>query len=233
MRLLKALLVSLLICAGSAHAKIEAGKDYQKLEQPQVVDNAQKVEVIEFFWYGCPHCIHLEGKLNNWRTTLPKNVVFKRIPVIWSEGHAKHAQIYFALEAMGLTNQLHGRVFDAVQGQGTERVELRDENTLADWMAKQGVNKDKFLAAYKSFGVVSQTQRAKQQAKAYQVSGVPAFYVQGKYTTSPSMVGNEDRVFTVLNELIALESPKGNSASPVAKPAGKPATKPSTPVKPK
>lgn len=229
MRIIKLLFISLLLCAGSAQAKIELGKDYQAVAQPQAVDDPKKVEVIEFFWYGCPHCYHLEGKLNSWRAALPKNVVFKRIPVTWSPSHEKHAQIYFALEAMGLTNQLHDRVFDAVQGQGSspERVELRDEDKLGEWMAKQGVNKDKFLAAYKSFGVISQLQRAKQLSSAYQVSGVPAFYIQGKYTTSPSMVNNEDRVFTVINELIAQEQPK---AAPAAAPkaSSKPAAKIST-----
>lgn len=223
----KFLLAALLLCAGSAHAKLVADVDYQAVAQPQAVDDATKVEVVEFFWYGCPHCYHLEGKLNAWRAKLPKNVVFKRTPVIWSPGHEKHAQIYYTLEAMNLTNQLHDRVFDAVQGQGstTERVELRDENTLVEWIAKQGVDKAKFLAAYKSFGVLSQVQRAKQLATAYQVSGVPAFYVQGKYTTSPSLVKNEDRVFSVLNELIAQEQPKKTTA-PTAKPAVKTAAKP-------
>lgn len=218
----KFLLVALLLCAGSAQAKLVADVDYQAVAQPQAVDDASKVEVIEFFWYGCPHCYHLEGKLNAWRAKLPKNVAFKRIPVIWSAGHEKHAQIYYTLEAMNLTNQLHDRVFDAVQGQGTssERVELRDENTLADWMAKQGIDKTKFLAAYKSFGVLSQLQRAKQLGTAYQVSGVPTFYVQGKYSTSPSLVKDEDRVFSVLNELIAQEQPK-KAAAPAAKPTVK------------
>lgn len=222
MRLVKALLASVLLWAGASQAALVEGKDYQNVAQPQAVDGSKGVEVAEFFWYGCPHCYHLEPKINAWKAQLPKNVVFKRVPVLWSPGHEKHAKIYYTLEALKLTDRLHGRVFDAVQGQGAAgRVELRDDDKLAAWATQHGVNKGQFMAAYKSFGVVSQVQRARQLGSAYQINGVPTFIVQGKYMTSPSLVGNEDRVFQVLNELIAREMPKGSKPAASVQPATK------------
>ena len=222
MRVVKLMLAAVLLCSGVAQAKLQAGADYLPVVPPQVVDNPAAVEVVEFFWYGCPHCYHLEGKLNAWRARLPKNVVFKRVPVMWGPGHEKHAQVYYTLEALGQLERLHDPVFEIVQGVGGggERVEMRDETAFVDWAAKRQLDRNKVLATYRSFGVMSQLQRAKQLGQSYGVQGVPAFYVQGKYMTSPSHVKDEDRVFQVLDELIALEQaklPGSRPAAPVAK----------------
>lgn len=223
MRVFKLMAIVALLWTGLAQAQLVAGTDYLPVVPAQAVDNAQTIEVTEFFWYGCPHCYHLEGKLNAWRAKLPKNVVFKRIPVMWGAGHEKHAQVYYTLEALGLTEKLHSRVFEVVQGVSKDPVELRDENAFANWAAKQGANRAQVLAAYKSFGVSSQLQRGKQLGQSYGVQGVPAFYVQGKYTTSPSLAKDEDRVFRIMDELIKIESAK---LAPVASPASKAVKKP-------
>lgn len=215
MRVAKLMLAAVLLCSSVAEARLEAGTDYLPVAQPQPVDNPAAVEVLEFFWYGCPHCYHLEGKVNAWRARLPKNVVFKRVPVMWGQGHEKHAQAFYTIDALGQLDLLHGRLFETVQNQSAE---LREEGAFANWAAKQQLDRNKVLATYRSFGVMSQLQRARQLGQAYGVQGVPAFYVQGKYMTSPSQVKGEDRVFQVLDELVALELAK------------LPASKPATPV---
>lgn len=217
MRVAKLMLAAVLLCSSVAQAKLEAGTDFLPVGQPQPVDNPAAVEVLEFFWYGCPHCYHLEGKVDAWRARLPKNVVFKRVPVMWGQGHEKHAQAFYTLDALGQLDRLHGAMFQTVQNQSAE---LREEGAFANWAAKQQLDRNKVLATYRSFGVMSQLQRARQLGQAYGVQGVPAFYVQGKYMTSPSQVKSEDRVFQVLDELIAQEQaklPGSKAAAPVVK----------------
>lgn len=227
MRSVKLLLASALLWAGVAQAALVAGTDFLPVAPAVPVDNPKAVEVLEVFWYGCPHCLHLEKGLNAWRARLPKNVVFKRMPVMWGAGHEKHAQVFYTLEAMGQLERLHGKIFEAVQGPNV--VELRDENRFFDWAAAQGLNRAQVASVYRSFGVMSQMQRARQLGQAFGVSGVPAFYVQGKYMTSPSLTKSEDRTFQVLDQLVQQELSRLAPAVP-AKPVA--AAKPAAAAKP-
>lgn len=190
--------------------KAIAGADHSndppviKLATPQPTEAKGKVEVIEFFWYGCPHCNKVEPAVEAWEKNLPKDVVFRREHVMWDgrsdmEGHAK---LFVTLRMMGLLPKYQQAVFDAVHG---SKVELRDEKTLFDWIAKKGINRAQFESAYKSFGIGAQLSRAKQLTRNYRIDGVPTFVVNGKWVTSPHQAGSEQKMFALINGLIAEE----------------------------
>ena len=189
--------LTLALAAGPAAAQ---GKpSYKPLANPQPVETGQKIEVVEFFWYGCSHCFDLEPFLNKWTARLPKDVEFRRLPAVPTERWLPNARTYFTLEALGLLDKLHGEVFDAIH---IDRVNLNDERVQLDWMAKKGVDRAKFSEAWKSFSVQSKTKRAVQQTQAYDVNGVPTLVVDGKYMTSVSMTGRPEGLMKTLDELI-------------------------------
>lgn len=207
----KAALVAGFMAAGSASVSAEP---YKMLNPPQPVDVKGKVEVIEFFWYGCPHCYKLEPELNAWLAKLPKDVEFRRIPAIWNPRMEAHARLFHSLEALGAADKLHGKVFDATQ---KENVETHEKEAAADWVAKQGIDKAKFTAAYSSFGIENQVRRDKQAMAQYKISGVPTFIVGGKYQTSEADTGGAQPLFQTLDKLIDGE----RKALAPAKPARK------------
>jgi thiol:disulfide interchange protein DsbA len=192
--------LTLALVAGSASAQMRAGKDYKPLAKPQAVESGEKIEVVEFFWYGCPHCFDLEPFLKKWTAKLPKDVEFRRIPAIPTERWMPNARTYYTLEAMGLLERMHGEVFDAIH---LDRVNLNDEKIQLEWMAKKGVDRARFAEAWKSFSVQSKTKRAVQLTQAYDVTGVPALVVDGKYFTSVSMTGSPEGLMQTLDGLIA------------------------------
>ena len=178
-----ALLLS--VTAGGAVAEIKEGKDYAVLSQPQPTDTKGKVEVTEFFWYGCPHCYEFEPTLTKWLKTLPKDVVFRRIPADfgrWTGG----AKLYYALDSIGEEERLHKDLFDAIH---IDRMNFNLEAEVTDWLVKKGVDRKKFTDAYNSFAVQSKVNRAQQLTRAYELNGVPMVIVGGKYMTSNSMTG--------------------------------------------
>lgn len=189
--------LSLALVAGTAAAQ---GKPaYKPLANPQAVETGEKIEVVEFFWYGCSHCFDLEPFLKKWTAKLPKDVEFRRVPAVPTERWMPNARTYYALEAMGLLDKLHGEVFDAIH---LDRVNLNDEKIQLEWMAKKGVDRAKFNEAWKSFSVQSKTKRAVQLTQANDVNGVPTLVVDGKYQTSVSMTGSPEGLMKTLDELI-------------------------------
>ena len=191
--------LSLTLLAGGAAAELKAGRDYKPLAAQQAVETGAKIEVIEFFWYGCSHCFDLEPFLKKWVTTLPKDVEFRAIPAVPTERWLPNARTYYTLEAMDLLGRLHGEVFDAIH---IDRVNFNDEKIQLEWMAKKGVDKRKFTEAWKSFSVQGKTKRAVQQTQAYGVTGVPTLVVDGKYMTSVGMTGSPEALMKTLDELI-------------------------------
>lgn len=192
-------LLAWLSLATAAQAALIAGKEYTLLNPPQPVKAGSKVEVIEFFWYGCPHCYDLEPTLNKWLAKLPKDVEFSRMPAIFRGSWVPGARIFYTLEAMGVGEKLHGPVFDAIH---RDNVHLDDDRVLIEWMGKQGVDKAKFAETWKSFSVQSKVERAKQLTQAYQFQGVPAVVVDGRYLTSVSNAGSPEALPAVLDALI-------------------------------
>ncbi|UXY15734.1 thiol:disulfide interchange protein DsbA/DsbL [Chitiniphilus purpureus] len=216
-RMIKTGLITLGLVAGTlVQAAPQEGKDYQRLAAPQPVAQPGKLEVIEFFWYGCPHCYAIEPHAEAWAKTLPKDVNFRRVHVMWPgrgdlEGHAK---IFVTLQQMGLAEKHSLAVFNAVQ---RDRLELRREEVLFNWVKKQGIDVAKFKSIYSGFGMSVAINKLAQATQAYRVEGVPLFVVNGKYMTSPGMVGREDNsVFAVIDALLASER-KTAPAAPAKK----------------
>ena len=178
--------------------KIEEGFDYRVLPIAQPVEIKGKVEVIEFFWYGCPHCYDFEPELSSWVKRQPKDVVFKRVPVAFRDDFMPHSQLFYALEAMGKGDALNEKVMYAMH---KENKRLLTEPEIADWVASQGIDRNTFLATYRSFAVISKARAAKQMAEAYRIDGVPTIVMQGKYVTSPSIAGTKAKAILVMDYL--------------------------------
>ena len=195
------IVLSLGFAAGGIAAERE---EVTRLSKPLPVDTPGKIEVIEFFWYGCPHCNSLESSVDAWEKQLPKDVAFRKEHVVWPgrPDIEAHARLYLTLRAMGLLGQHHRAVFDALH---KDKVSLRTEKDVADWAAKRGIDRAKFEATWKSFGVNAQLGRARDLTNRFEADGVPSFGVNGKYYVSLGAVRSEKRVFEVVNKLIADE----------------------------
>ena len=187
--------------AGGAGAQaLEEGKQYVKLRNPQPTESGNKIEVIEFFSYGCPHCAHLEPILDQWLKTLPPDVAFRRVPVLFNPSWANLAKIYYTLDALGDEARLTPLVFRAIHDQGQN---LSNEKTFTDWIGKQGVDPKKVDDMLNSFAVSGKVNKAKSQAAAYRIESVPTLIVDGKYVTGPDKAGSHEQIPGVLNALIA------------------------------
>ena len=172
--------------AGASPASPVNGVDYQTLDRPQQTDSGKKVEVMEFFWYACPHCNALDPALTEWVKKQGDAIVFKRLPVLFRDSMVPQQKLYYALEAMGKTEQLHKQIFHAIH---VDHLSLATDASITDFVVKHGVDKKKFLDAYNSFGVATKVRRAAQLQEAYKVDGVPLIAIDGRYITSPSIVG--------------------------------------------
>jgi len=184
-RLVSIIVGMFLAFAASAQGMPEEGIDYLELKPPQPTESAGKIEVIEFFWYRCPHCYDLEPSLESWVKRLPRDVQFRRVPGVFNEDWAIDARIFYTLEALGQVDRLHRRLFDAIHKPGGG-VKLRGNDYAkwaAEWLSKQGVDMKKYDELYRSFTVQTKTNRAIQMARAYRLDGVPTFAVQGRYVT--------------------------------------------------
>lgn len=197
---------ALLAISGLAGAApLQEGRDYAIVSPPRPVESRDKIEVIEFFWYGCPHCYKLDPTLQQWVKRLPKDVAFRRVPAVFpgKDGRPGHwaplAQVYFSLEAMGLLDKLHGQVFDAIH---RDRVNLNDPKVLMDWMASKGVDRQKFADVMNSFATQSKVLRAEQISQAYGFDGVPIIYVDGRYTPISGEAEDPAKMTAIVDQLI-------------------------------
>ncbi len=183
-----------------AQQRFEAGKDYLPLDKPAPVEAPSgKIEVVEFFWYNCPHCNAFEPALEAWIKRAPKDVVVKRVPVAFSSAFQGQQRLFYTLEAMGLVDRLHGKVFQAIH---VERKRLEAPDVIAEWVATQGVDKTKFMEQFNSFSVASKATRAGQLTAAYKVEGVPALGVAGRFYTDATLTRNMDRSLQVVDYLV-------------------------------
>jgi thiol:disulfide interchange protein DsbA len=158
-----------------------------------------QIEVVEFFWYGCPHCNALEPALETWVGTLAKDVAFRRVPVAFSATHESHQKLFYTLEAMGVLETMHRKIFAAIH---VERQRLdRDADQVA-FVAANGVDGAKFASTAKSFSVQTRMRQAKQLTNAYDIDGVPSVGVHGRYLTSGSLAGDNVRSLSVADFLV-------------------------------
>ena len=182
-------------------ALFRSGKDFFTLDRPVATEaGTGKIEVIEFFWYSCPHCFAFEPAFAQWVKNAPKDVVVRRIPVSFRDDFAPQQRLFFTLEAMNLLDSLHVKVFSAVH---VEKQPLNTDASILAWAQKQGVDKAKFEETYKSFGVASKLKRAVQLQNDFKVEGVPSLGVAGRFYTDGSLAGNMDRALKVAESLIA------------------------------
>jgi len=199
-----ALLLFFVSFATLSTAEEQSSTGYEAVSPPQPTTNPAKIEVIEFFWYGCPHCYSFEPLLTAWLKTKPENVEFIRIPAVFSEQWGKHAKAYFTAEALGVVDKVHGDLFDGVQ----EKKELETEDQLAKFFALHGVKEADFREAYNSFMVDSKMRQAPALAAKYGITGVPAIIVNGKYRTNGTLAGSQEKMIDVINTLIKKEGGK-------------------------
>lgn len=183
-----------------AYAGPQQGKEFALVNPPQAVETGKKIEVLEIFWYGCPHCFDLEPMLAAWVKKLPNDVSFRRMPAIFRDNWAPMAKAYYTLEAIGQAEKLHAELFNAIHVHGLDPT---NDSTLFDWAAKQGIDRKKFTDTYQSFSIQSKVLRAKQLTHEYGINGVPALIVDGKYMTASSMAGGHQGLFTTVDYLIA------------------------------
>lgn len=173
------------VCASPV--KPTAGVEYQVLNRTQPIESGKKVEVLEFFWYACPHCNAFDPMLSDWVNKQGDNIVFKRVPVEFRPSFVPQQKLYYTLETMGKLEALHKKIFYAVH---VERQSLDTDGAIFSFVEKQGVDKTKFMELYQSFAVQTKARRASQLQAAYHIDGVPAISIDGRYMTSPSLVGS-------------------------------------------
>jgi thiol:disulfide interchange protein DsbA len=199
MTLMRKLIAALLmLCAVQVQAEVMAGRDYQVLKPAQPTSSGSKVEVLEFFFYGCSHCFHLHGPLSSWEKTMPKDVDLQYVPVIFRDSWEPMARTFYALESMGMREKLHDDLFQAWNVFGTD---LSDQEKISAFVAKRGVDRSKFDAAYNSFTLAGKVARSNQLVRDYGVRGTPTIAVDGKYIITG--LEPEDTI-RVLNEVIKI-----------------------------
>lgn len=182
-------------------ALFKSGKDFLTLDRPVATESGTgKIELIEFFWYSCPHCNMFEPSFAQWVKNAPKDVVVRRVPVSFRDDFAPQQRLFFTIEAMNLMESLHPKVFAAIH---VEKLMLNTDASVLAWAEKQGVDKVKFNEVYKSFGVASKLKRAVQLQNDFKVEGVPSLGVAGRYYIDGSLAGSMDRALKVAESLIA------------------------------
>ena len=194
------LMILIAVAPPIAYAQAPGKKvPYMEINPPQPTEAQGKVEVIEFFWYGCPHCYALEPVLNPWVKKLPKEASFRRVPAIFNEQWGVAARVFYTLEAIDEDARMHSPLFDAIH---KENLRITDETAMTTWLAKKGVDVEKYKAAYRSFGVETKLKRALQMTQAYRIDGVPALAIQGRYVLSASMINDRQELLNATDQVI-------------------------------
>jgi thiol:disulfide interchange protein DsbA len=211
--MLKRLAMALIVffAAGMVQAQPKAGVEYRELGATQPTDVPGKIEVLEFFWYGCPHCYNFEPVITPWVKKLAKDVHFRRVPAMFNEEYAQGARAFYALEAIGEEERLHKPLFDAVHT--GSRLRVGNEAALTEWLGKQGVDLKKFAAAYRSFSVEGKLKRAAQLTQAYKIEGVPSMAVGGKYVVVTDNIRSFEQLLSVSDHLIEQSRKKGGKTA--------------------
>ena len=204
-RLFSTAMLSVTTWMGTASAwaqqAFRSGKDYITLERPVATEaGSGKIEVLEFFWYSCPHCNQFEPAFEQWVKNAPKDVVVRRVPVAFRDDFVPQQRLYYTLEAMNLVEKMHIRVFTAIHG---EKLMLNSDASVLAWAEKQGIDKAKFAETYKSFGVATKAKRAVQLQNDFKIEGVPSLGVAGRFYIDGTLAGSMPRALQVADALIA------------------------------
>jgi protein dithiol oxidoreductase (disulfide-forming) len=191
----------------------QEGVNYTRLVPAQPTNvPAGQIEVLEFFWYACPHCYALEPRVDAWLKNKPANVTFVRVPVLWNEGHRSLARLYYTLDTMGKINELHPAIFKEIHVTGNPLIGVDPNNTAeservqAMFVRKFNIVEDEFRKNYHSMAVDTAMQRAASLVERYRVTSVPTFVVNGKYVTDEALAGSPERLLNLIGDLAAGES---------------------------
>ncbi len=179
------------------------GAEYEEVTPPQTTADPQKVEVVELFWYRCPHCYRLLSFMERWERSKPDNVNYIRMPAILSERWAFHARAYYVAELLGIADKIHRPLFDAIHA---ERRNLDSEPAMEAFFAEHGIESEQFRKAWRSFAVETKVRKARVMTKRYGITGTPSVIINGKFRTDGVMTGNYPNMIRVIQDLVAKES---------------------------
>ena len=195
-----------------SHAEAPAPVGYTAIKTPQATQTPGKPEVVEVFWYRCGHCFAFDPAIEQWSKNLPKDVSFRRVPVMWDESRVPDAKLYYTLENMDLLERLHSKVFSAIHN---ENLMVQSQEKLLDWVSAQGVDRKAFADVYNSFSTMTKVNKAREFTKGYGVTGVPAIVVNGKYLiTNTSAGGTNEGMLAVADKLISGNKTSAAEAEP-------------------
>lgn len=189
------------VLAGTASAQIQQGREFQRIEPQRPAAAGGRIEVIEFFYYGCPVCYETQPFLSRWLGTAPEYVAIRRVPALSTQAWESFAKLFYTLETLGQVDRLHWPVYDHIH---FEDVKLDDEKIMADWAARNGMDRQKFVETYGSSGVAAKVAQARELLKSYDVRGVPTFIVDGRFLTSARLAGGTQQVIQVVDHLVKL-----------------------------
>lgn len=201
-----AVTLALPFAAGAQQGEFIEGKDYARLEPAQPTNHPDKVEVMEVFWYGCPHCYDFEPRLTEWvDESMPDYAVFTRLPAVLNRQWEVHARAYYTAEALGVLDEIHKPLFDAIH---EDNRRLSSNEAIADFFAEHGISAESYLSTAESFAVENKLRRAATLPGRLGVSGVPAMVVDGKYRVDARMAGSYEKLLETIEYLVALEAPE-------------------------
>ncbi|GAA0827611.1 MULTISPECIES: thiol:disulfide interchange protein DsbA/DsbL [Marinomonas] len=201
-KLFSALILTLLIPLTSYAKDYSDGNGYTTIPTPVRTADPSKVEVVEVFWFGCPHCFHLEPSTQAWKKTISNDVDFKYLPAVFGRNWLAHAKAFYVADLLGIEDKVHEDIYNAIN---VKRERLNTEDSLAAFFAKHGVSEDVFRKQYNSFAVESRLSQADAKIRAYGVRGTPTLVVNGKYLVDASTAGGSENIYNVVNYLIKKE----------------------------
>ncbi len=205
---IKSLVCLLMLLPALGFARdFKAGVDYTVLDKPVATETGNKIEVLEFFWYGCPHCFKFEPFVSKWKKQLPDNVVFIQVPAPLNPKWMVHTKTYYALELMDQLDKVHEDIFKALH---VERKKLFTRDSIADYLATKGIDRKLFVDTYDSFGVEMRARKSMQLMQEYNVTGVPMLAVNGKYIITASQAGSYPAMIEIASYLVDKEAKSSN-----------------------
>ena len=199
---LMTLLLPLMLAGTACAQEYTDGKEYLTLKTPQPTNSGDNIEVVELFWYGCPHCYRLDPLLDDWHKTIADDVEFIRMPAVLGPNWVLYGKAFYTAELLGVTDKIHPALFSAIH---KDKKKLRNADDLKALFAKQGVSAEDFDNTFNSFAVNVKMNNAKQMTKRYAITGVPTIIVNGKYSTSGSQAGSNENIIKVMDYLIDRE----------------------------
>ena len=209
--LLLALLIVVVLPACAQAKEYQEGKEYTLLSSPQPTSTGNKIEVVELFWYGCPHCFDLEPEVQAWLKRKPGDVELVRMPAVLGQRWELLAQAYYTADLLGVSDKIHPALFDAIH---KKHMKINDEAALQAFFVNQGVSAEDFKKTFNSFAVAVKMNNARQMTRRYKITGVPTIIVNGKYSTGARQAGSNEAIFAVVDYLVAQERAAAAAAAP-------------------